>query len=98
MMYVYYDIDEDNWYLSKYKEQWPWYDKDGNEHYMDMEEPSDDMPVPTFIAERWVWGRMNVPDFEVYVMTGRYENVKGWVFVIKNDEDAMHYKLRWPIE
>jgi hypothetical protein len=98
MMYVYFDIEENEWYLSKSKQTWYWYDKDGGEHDMVLDFPSSNLEIPVDVAERWVWGRMNIPGFEVYVMTGLFEDVRGWVFEIENEEDAMHYKLRWSIE
>lgn len=99
MIYVYYDIDDDRWYRSKYKENWVWYDEYGKELFMDMEDPKDNVVVPVDIAERWVWCRMNVPGFEIQVIyINKYDIIKGWVFLIPSEEDAMHFKLRWGIE
>lgn len=98
MMYVYYDVDDKEWSISNRHFNWYWHDSTGCEHTMDLESPPDTASIPDFIAERWVWGRMTLPDFDVQVMTGRYEAIKVWVFLLKTEEDAMHFKLRWGIE
>jgi hypothetical protein len=97
-MYFYYDIDDKEWFVRNHKEKWYGRDSDDELYDLDLLDPRDDTPIPFEVAERWVWGRMNIPDFKVHVYVNRVNTVKAWVFVIEDKENAMHFKLRWPTE